>query len=713
MTAPSITSITFDKTAYNKGDAITCTVKYADSNTHGVVNGQGMFTAVGSLQQGASLTPSITTTKVGDFILYHVITEGSAPPTGISGGNCTWQQIGTTFTGTVNTGFSAAVYLGTVTAVGTAVATITASGVPTATRTSGQEYHSSTGQIVFVTQANLDVTGSNTGPNINPTAANQLYSFYGFSSSTTTAGSTPGYTYEIDNNGNAYVFNTSMPQPSVAPVVGNSTLTFGIAVLMYASLSAGTFTAIGGLIQSLTNTVSVNPQNLGDFVILHVFTIGNAPASGITGGNCNWQQVGTTFPGTIQAGFAASVWVGTAIATGAANAVVAFSGTPTSVIIEGQEYYSSTGTIQFIAQAGLDSAGTKQMPTLNPTAPGQLYACAALDSVTSTAGTDPGYTYYTDSNGNGYLFNPSCTSNPQSPQFGDSTHGFGLSVLFSSGTSNPSGPPTPAASPLIVSIAAQAGTDAFGNPFPQGLGVEKGNISGTTLSAGNTLQVDQNGLAVYNGAPVPANLQLFISPTGGIVTKSPIILNQSGGTPIANPNQGATEFSGHGDIQVVDGLDQQAYATQRRSIATGGDQTINSTTFASFGLTSNVAADGSAREYRIHAQMFCAPNQTGGKIGFRWIGPGATTGHINFTYKSPAASPATSNDESGALNNGVSTTGAITATMASGFETDVTADGTIQVPAGVSGQFAIQAAEGTAGDSFIIRQFSYLDIMTV
>ena len=712
MTAPSITSITFDKGAYNKGDTITCTVKYTDPNTHGVVNGQGMFTAVGALQQGASLNPSITTTKVGDFILYHVITEGSAPPTAISGGNCTWQQIGTTFTGTVNSGFSAAVFLGTVTAVGTAVAVITASGTPTATRTSGQEYHSSTGQIVFVTQANIDVTGSNTGPAINPTAGNQLYSFYGFSSGTTTAGTTPGYTYEIDNNGNGYVFNPACPQPLTPPVFGDSSIVFGIAVLMYASLSAGTFSAVGGLIQSLTNTVSINPQNLGDFVLLHVISLGNAPAASVAGGNCNWQQVGTPFPGTVQSGFTCTLFVGTAIATGAANATVSFTGTPTSVILLGQEYYSSTGTIQFIAQKGLDSAGTNQMPTLTPTAPGQLYACATTDSVTSTGGGTPGYTYNTDTNGNGYAFNPSCTANPQSPVFGDSTHGFGLAVLFSSGTSNPSGPPTPAASPLIVSIAAQAGTDPFGNPFPQGLGVEKGNISGTTLTAGNTLQVDQNGMAIYNGAPVPANLQLLISPTGGIVTKTPIILNQSGGTPIANPSGGATEFSGHGDIQVVDGLDQQAYATQRRSVATGSDQNITSTTFATF-LQSHVVADGSAREYRIHANLFIAPNQTGGKIGLRWTGPGATIGHVNFTYRSPASSPATSNDESGALGNGVSTTGVITATMANGVETDVEVDGVIQVPAGVSGQFTLDAAEGTVGDSFIVRQFSYLDIMPV
>jgi hypothetical protein len=44
------------------------------------------------------------------------------------------------------------------------------------------------------------------------------------------AGSTSGYTYELDDNGNVYVFNPSSPtQP---PVFGDSDVAFGIAVLM-------------------------------------------------------------------------------------------------------------------------------------------------------------------------------------------------------------------------------------------------------------------------------------------------------------------------------------------------------------------------------------------------------------------------------------------------------------------------------------------------
>jgi hypothetical protein len=189
------------------------------------------FTPVGGLIQGTSLTPSVTAHAAGDVILLHVITEGNAPPTGISGGNATWTQVGNTLSGSVNSGFSAAVYEGTVTAAGTAQATVTTSGTPSAVRIGGQEYNPGSGQTgALVSQANLDVTGTNTGPSVTPTGSNELYSFYGFDTGTGSAGSTPGYTYELDNNGNIYAYDPASPaQP---PVFGDSNIAFGIAVLM-------------------------------------------------------------------------------------------------------------------------------------------------------------------------------------------------------------------------------------------------------------------------------------------------------------------------------------------------------------------------------------------------------------------------------------------------------------------------------------------------
>ena len=189
------------------------------------------FAPVGSLIQGTSLTPLVTAQAVGDVILLHVTTEGSAAPTGVSGGGATWTQVGTTVSGSVNAGFSAAVFEGTVTAAGTAQATVTTSGTPSAVRIGGQEYNPGSGQTgVLVSQANLDVAGTGTGPSITPTGSDELYSFYGFDTGTGSAGSTPGYTYQVDSNGNVYTFDPASPaQP---PVFGDSNIAFGIGVLM-------------------------------------------------------------------------------------------------------------------------------------------------------------------------------------------------------------------------------------------------------------------------------------------------------------------------------------------------------------------------------------------------------------------------------------------------------------------------------------------------
>jgi hypothetical protein len=189
------------------------------------------FTPVGGLIQGTSLRQPVTAHAAGDVIVLHVITDGNAPPTGVSGGGATWKQLGTTLRGSANWGFSAAVYEGTVTAAGTATATVTTSGTASGVRIAGQEYNPGPGQSgVLVGQANLDVSGTGTGPSITPAGSNELYSFFGFDTDTSSAGSTAGYTYELDGNGNPYVFDPASPaQP---PVFGDSNVAFGIAVLL-------------------------------------------------------------------------------------------------------------------------------------------------------------------------------------------------------------------------------------------------------------------------------------------------------------------------------------------------------------------------------------------------------------------------------------------------------------------------------------------------
>ncbi len=61
--------------------------------------------------------------------------------------------------------------------------------------------------------------------------------------------------------------------------------------------------------------------------------------------------------------------------------------------------------------------------------------------------------------------------------------------------------PSPAEGNLIVSIAAKAGTDPYGNAYPQGLKVTTGVISGTTISAstfeGTDFSIGTDGAFFY------------------------------------------------------------------------------------------------------------------------------------------------------------------------------------------------------------------------
>lgn len=74
--------------------------------------------------------------------------------------------------------------------------------------------------------------------------------------------------------------------------------------------------------------------------------------------------------------------------------------------------------------------------------------------------------------------------------------------------------PAPGLGNLIGSWAAQAGTDPFGNSYPQGLNVAVGSISGTTFTGVNFI-INTSGLFFYNGTPALGNLLISVAPSNG------------------------------------------------------------------------------------------------------------------------------------------------------------------------------------------------------
>jgi hypothetical protein len=73
---------------------------------------------------------------------------------------------------------------------------------------------------------------------------------------------------------------------------------------------------------------------------------------------------------------------------------------------------------------------------------------------------------------------------------------------------------TPGLGNLIVSIAASAGTDQYGNPYPEGLNVTAGVISGGTFE-GTDFIINSAGAFFYTGTPAAGNLFLSIAAVAG------------------------------------------------------------------------------------------------------------------------------------------------------------------------------------------------------
>jgi hypothetical protein len=74
--------------------------------------------------------------------------------------------------------------------------------------------------------------------------------------------------------------------------------------------------------------------------------------------------------------------------------------------------------------------------------------------------------------------------------------------------------PAPGAGTLIGSWAAQAGTDPYGNAYPQGLNVTVGTISGITFTGTNWI-LNSSGIFFYSGTPALGNLVTSVTQSAG------------------------------------------------------------------------------------------------------------------------------------------------------------------------------------------------------
>lgn len=204
------------------------------------------FSGVATIGATVSSSWPITPHAVGNFFLLGCLagfptgsTTGWA--TAISGSNITWSVLVAHTAFSVNAGVET-VFLGKVT--GTSAATQTMSfntGTPTV-RTAYQEFSTTAGisAVTFDTSATADTASGGNYPTLTPGhGSGELYWSFCWDTNAAAAGSTSGYTYQADANGNGMCYNPACGTGAQTPNTGNADGLTGISVALYEAVAGG------------------------------------------------------------------------------------------------------------------------------------------------------------------------------------------------------------------------------------------------------------------------------------------------------------------------------------------------------------------------------------------------------------------------------------------------------------------------------------------
>jgi hypothetical protein len=193
-----------------------------------------------------------------------------------------------------------------------------------------------------------------------------------------------------------------------------------------------TFASVGAVISITAATFSLNPTAIGQLFIATVtaYNTSTVHATGITSTNITWAQVGTTFVGVSGVTCSQNMWLGTSTATGAATQTIAFSGTTPQVFGSSHAFSSTVGAWSLDGAQNNVDGNTASAGTLTPTQAGDIFWMHSIEGGSGSAGTTPGYTYFTDTGGGGEgCFNPACANSVQAPTFGASDFRTGIAIL--------------------------------------------------------------------------------------------------------------------------------------------------------------------------------------------------------------------------------------------------------------------------------------------
>ena len=225
------------------------------------------FTAVGTIGSATAKTFTLTPHTAGDFILLWVTSETAADfATAASSSNINsgagWTVLVAhhAFTNPTSGPVVQTVFIGQVTSTSSATVTVTTAGSPVV-RIAWQEFSNTLGYAAVTLDASglVDTASSGTMPSVTPARANDLYCGYVFDSSSGSAGSTSGYTYQLDANTNQMAYRASCANATQTPNIGDTNGTSGIGVMLYEAVTSfsGTATLTGTGVLTAGAVVSV------------------------------------------------------------------------------------------------------------------------------------------------------------------------------------------------------------------------------------------------------------------------------------------------------------------------------------------------------------------------------------------------------------------------------------------------------------------------
>ena len=276
---------------------------------------------------------------------------------------------------------------------------------------------------------------------------------------------------------------------------------------------------------------------------------------------------------------------------------------------------------------------------------------------------------------------------------------------------------TPGAGNLILSITAAAGTDPYGNPYKAGTTSYANDGFGSFiqqnagfLTVGNTTFPDEaNGAGALSfGTAGALTLQagtsggtLVLRQDGGETLIGPVTINNSS-VPAA-PANGVALHSSSGMPKVITSGDGNDYSTARLSLFTTAPQTISSTSDTAItGLITPVAAG----TYRVHGMIMWTQGANAVAQNFSFHGPAASHVRIFFEHFLTNSGASNGCGNYNSLGPDVGSPG-----FAAGSDAFFVFDGIIVFTA--AGTFSVQASEGTAGDTFTIDSYSFMDLEPV